>query len=81
MAFFLLVFIYKIMKGNKENMRKELEIKSVAKYLKVSEETLNKFLNDCKFNANRNLINISRLNEIIIKRSLKNLIKENKNEN
>jgi len=62
-------------------MRKEIEIKNAAKYLKVSEEILNKFLEDCKFEAKGNLININKLNKIIIKRSLKNLNKDNKNEN
>ena len=54
-------------------MRKIIETKNTAKYLKVSEKTFNKFLNDCKYNANGKLININKLNKIIIKRSLKNL--------
>ncbi len=62
-------------------MRNEIEIKNAAKYLKVTEETLNKFLKDCQYETKSNLININKLNKIIIKRSLKNLNKENKNEN
>lgn len=56
-------------------MKNEIEIKNAAKYLKVSKETFNKFLDDCSFNVNRNMISIDRLNKIILKMSLKNLNK------
>jgi predicted DNA-binding protein (UPF0251 family) len=56
-------------------MLKEIQIKNAAKYLKVSRETLNKFLNDCKYDVKGNFLNINKLNKIIIKKSLANLNK------
>lgn len=64
-------------------MKNEEKIKKIAKYLKVSQETLNKFLNKNNYiNINKNnSINIEKLNRIITKQSLENLRKGNQNEN
>jgi len=61
-------------------MRNVIEIKKAAKYFKVSESTLNKFLRDCKYQTKGNLINVDKLNAVIVKKSLKNLKKENRND-
>ncbi|MBP7791668.1 MAG: hypothetical protein KA120_01240 [Candidatus Goldbacteria bacterium] len=61
-------------------MRNVIEIKKAAKYFKVSENTLNKFLRDCKYQTKGNLINVDKLNAVIVKKSLKNLKKENRND-
>ena len=62
-------------------MKNEEKIKKIAKYLKVSQETLNKFLNNNNYINNNNSINIEKLNRIITKQSLKNLKRGNQNEN